>query len=76
MEFLLLRHVDAYLLGLDSLLIGRFKSKTLVPVLRDRLTHAKFLADLMNQLGLERREPKPVELGTYIEERYGEPAEE
>jgi len=30
----------------------------------------------MNQLGLERREPKPVELGTYIEKRYGEPAEE
>jgi len=74
-ELLLVRHVDAFLLEQETLLLGRGKQKRLLPVLKDRATHASFLASLMDKLGLERREPKPVDLGSYIEENYGEPAE-
>ena len=59
-ELLLVRHVDAFLLEQKTLLVGRGKNKRLLPVLRDRATHARFLAELMDKLGLEHR-GKPVD---------------
>ena len=70
-ELLLVRHVDAFLLEQETLLVGRGKQKRLLPVLKDRATHARFLAELMDRLGLDRREAKPVELVDYIEAHYG-----
>ena len=70
-ELLLVRHVDAFLLEQETLLVGRGKQKRLLPVLKDRATHARFLAELMDRLGLDRREAKPVELVDYIKAHYG-----
>lgn len=70
-ELLLVRHVDAFLLEQETLLVGRGKQKRLLPVLKDRATHARFLAELMDRLGLDRREVRPVDLVDYLEENYG-----
>lgn len=70
-ELLLVRHVDAYLLEQETLLVGRGKQKRLLPVLTDRGRHASFFASLMKDLGLERR-AKPVEsLDEYVARKYG-----
>ena len=71
LELLVVRHCDAFLLEQETLLVGRGKQKRLLPVLKDRATHAHFLAELMDRLGLDRREARPVDLVDYLEENYG-----
>jgi hypothetical protein len=61
---LFLDHVDAYLLGLSSLINKR--RKTMVPILRERQVLCDSLSRLLGQLGLE-RVPRPMpSLNEYI----------
>jgi hypothetical protein len=61
-------HLDAWLMERRSLVIARRRS--VLPVLRERQQLADSLARLLGQLGLERREPKAIELGEYLATRY------
>lgn len=66
---LMLDHVDAWLLGRESLVNAR--SRTLLPVLVQRQALAEHLAKVLDRLGLDRA-PKPVPaLDAYIRSRYG-----
>ena len=66
---LMLDHVDAWLLGRESLINAR--SRTLLPVVVQRQALAEHLAKLLDRLGLDRA-PKPVpSLDAYIVGRYG-----
>ena len=51
----LLDSIDAWLLTRDTLVVGRKKSPTLVPVVTQRQQVADALAKYLNMLGLERR---------------------
>lgn len=62
-------HLDAWLMQRRSLVIAR--RRAVLPVLRERQQLVDSLARLLGQLGLERRGPKPVELGEYLAARYG-----
>lgn len=69
--FLLLNHVDAYLFGLDSPLVGRGKSKKLAPVVKERGELARHLEGILGRLGLQRREKNVTDLASYLSQRYG-----
>jgi hypothetical protein len=66
---LFLDHVDAYLLGLPSLINKR--KKTMIPVLRERQVLADSLARLLAQLGLERVVRPMPSLAEYVASKEG-----
>ena len=69
--FLLLNHVDGYLFGLDSPLVGRGKSKKLAPVVKERGELARHLESIFGRLGLKKREKNVTDLASYLSKRYG-----
>ena len=69
--------------GIDSWLFERMekfgpsfvvnkRSRCLFPIVTQREKCASALASLMAQLGLERREAKPIDLADYVVETYGQ----
>ena len=73
-----LGHVDFYLLdqaasSRSSLIRKRLRAMSQVaPLVLERMRIADHLTKVLTTLGLERRAPKPVELGQYLAENYGE----
>ncbi len=73
-----LGHVDFYLLdqaasSRSSLIRKRQRGMSQVaPLVLERMRIADHLTKVLTTLGLERRAPKPVELGQYLAENYGE----
>src|SRR5215467_425270 len=67
--------LDAWILEHGSLVNAR--RRALHPVVRERQQLVDSLARLLGLLGLERRQPKAVDLSTYLRNRYGsaEPGE-
>ena len=62
-------HLDAWILEHGSLVNARRRS--VHPVVRERQQLVDSLARLLGLLGLERRQPKAVDLTAYLRERYG-----
>jgi hypothetical protein len=62
-------HLDAWILEHGSLVNARRRS--VHPVVRERQQLVDSLARLLSLLGLERRQPKPLDLTAYLRERYG-----
>ena len=69
--WLYLGQVDSWLMSQDSILQGRGKQKTLLPVLRERNQLASNFESLMSRLGLEKQRAEPVSLSSYVKSRYG-----
>lgn len=71
---LMLDSADAFILSMPSLVNKR--RRVLFPVVLQRQSLARDLAHFLAQLGLERRPPKPLDLGDYLARRYpsGAPA--
>ena len=69
--WLYLSQVDSWLMSQDSILQGRGRQKTLLPVLRERQQLASNFESLMARLGLEKQTAEPVSLSSYLESRYG-----
>ena len=69
--WLMLSHVDSWLLSQDSILTGRGKQKRLLPVMKERGELARHLESLLARLGLERRQKDVTDLRTYLARRYG-----
>jgi hypothetical protein len=67
-------HLDAWILEHGSLVNARRRS--VHPVVRERQQLVDRLARLLSLLGLERRQPKPVDLTAYLQKRYGPAAAE
>jgi len=65
---LLLDSIDMWLLSQGRLVYGR--TKTIYPAVIQRQHLADGLAKHLQMLGLERRGPKPVELGDYLAQKY------
>src|SRR5262249_57125715 len=63
--------LDAWILEHGSLVNAR--RRALHPVVRERQQLVDSLARLLGLLGLERRQPKAVDLSTYLNDRYGAP---
>ncbi len=61
--------LDAWILEHGSLVNAR--RRCVHPVVRERQQLVDSLARLLSLLGLERRQPKAVDLTAYIRERYG-----
>jgi hypothetical protein len=59
-----LEHIDAYILGLDSLL--NRKKHSLKPIVRERLAMVETCARLLSQLGLQQREKRVPSLAEYL----------
>ena len=66
--------VDAYVFSLVSPLRGRGKTKTVVPIIRERDLIIKRIQAGLALLGLERREKRVQSLSEYIEQTYGQKA--
>jgi len=69
--WLYLSQVDSWLMSQDSILQGRGRQKTLLPVLRERNQLASHFESLMSRLGLEKQRAEPVSLSSYLKNRYG-----
>ncbi len=69
--WLYLSQVDSWLMSQPSILQGRGRQKTLLPVLRERQQLASHFESLMSRLGLEKREKNITDLKSYVEARYG-----
>jgi hypothetical protein len=63
--------LDAWILERGSLVNAR--RRAVHPVVRERQQLVDSLARLLSLLGLERRQPKPVDLTAYLQTRYGGP---
>jgi hypothetical protein len=66
---LLLDSLDAWLLQQPSLIDRR--RRCVLPVVRERQQLVDSLARLLQQLGLQRRGPKRLDLESYVRTRYG-----
>jgi hypothetical protein len=64
---LFLSHIDAFLLAQSSLVNKRHR--TVLPILRDRMTLSDQLARLLSQLGLDRADRPITTLAKYVEEK-------
>lgn len=64
---LFLSHIDAFLLAQSSLVNKRHR--TVLPILRDRMTLSDQLARLLSQLGLDRADAPVPSLAKYVEEK-------
>jgi hypothetical protein len=64
---LFLSHIDAFLLAQSSLVNKRHR--TVLPILRDRMTLSDQLARLLSQLGLDRADTPVQSLAKYVEEK-------
>jgi hypothetical protein len=71
---LLLEHVDAYILGLTSL-VNR-KKHAMKPIVRERLTLVDTCSRLLSQLGLKRREKPIPDLEDFLRKPYNEKSNE
>jgi hypothetical protein len=60
----ILDHLDAFILGQSSLVNRR--NRTLLPIVRERMTIADSLSRSLSLLGLEKLEPPPPSLDEYI----------
>ncbi len=70
---LYLDHVDAFLMEQPSLIVRRRRLRgRLIPLVLERMRIADHLTKVLTTLGLERRAPKPLELGQYLAQNYGE----
>lgn len=67
---LFLDHVDAFLLGLPSLVNKRRKS--MIPILRERQALVDSLSRLLGQLGLERQATPMPSLSEYLSAKKAE----
>jgi hypothetical protein len=65
---LYLDHVDATLMGRESLIVRRNR---LLPLVEQRTRLAESLAGLLTKLGLERRQRPAPSLQEYVAEKYG-----
>ena len=70
---LFLNHIDAWLMGQESL-VNR-KRRSLLPVLKERQAIATHLSLLLQQLGLQRRQKPVPSLQQYLETRKQDPSE-
>jgi len=66
---LFLEHLDAWLLAQPSLINARRRS--VLPVFRERLQLADALGRQLQALGLERHQPPPADLGSYLAKYTG-----
>ena len=67
-SYLMLQHIDQWMLR-NSLINKR--SRKLHPVVGQRMRVADSLAKYLQALGLQRVEPKGMDLSQYVEEKYG-----
>jgi hypothetical protein len=65
---LYLDHVDAVLMGRESLVV---RGRRLLPLVEQRQKLADGLARILGQLGLERRKPPAPSLDAYFAAKYG-----
>jgi len=63
-------HLDAWLMEQGSLVNARRRS--VYPVVRERQHLVDSLARLLSLLGLDRYQPKAIDLTAYLRERYGD----
>lgn len=63
--------LDAFLMEQPSLIVGRGKKKTVLPVLIERQRLADSLAHTLGRLGLERRAKTLPSLDQYVKDTYG-----